>query len=95
MKSEKISLIIDGICKELGIDYNSKNSHYLTFLADAMKLGRIYQDLKIMIGDIKDIEMRHGFAGIKDKFEEIIKELDIIDQEVIQLSKQLRDKKDD
>jgi hypothetical protein len=94
MKSANISLMIDSICKELGISYESKNPHYQTFVDDAIKLGCIYRDLKIMIGEIHDIEIRHGINGIKEKLEEIIKVLDETDHQIIRLAKQLKENVD-
>ena len=94
MKFTNISLMIDGICKKLGISYESKNPHYQTFLDDAIKLGCIYRDLKIMIGEIHDIEVRHGINGIKEKLEEIIKVLDETDHQIIRLAKQLKENVD-
>lgn len=92
MKSEKISLTIDSICKKYGICYESINPHFRSFLDDAIKLGCMYQDLKTMIGDIMDIEDRHGLNGIKVKMDEVIKELDRADHEIIKLARQLMDK---
>jgi len=90
-KSTSISLMIDTICKELGINYSSKNPHYQTFVDDAIKLGGIYQDIKIMIGEIHDIEIRHGFNGVKEKLEEIIKVLDETDHQIIRVAKALKE----
>ena len=84
--------MIDSICKELNIPYESKNPHYQSFIDDAVKLGVIYRDLKIMIGEIQDIEIRHGLEGLKDKFDIIIRHLDETDHDVIKLAKQIRDK---
>ena len=95
MKNAKISLIIDSICKDLGINYSSVNPHYVTLQEDAKRLSEIYLQLKITIEDIREIEDRHNINGLKEKFDELIKELDIADHEVIRLSKQLREKKDD
>ena len=91
MKSTNISLMIDTICKELNIPYESKNPHYQTFVDDAIKLGCIYRDLKIMIGEIHDIEIRHGFNGVKEKLEEIIKVLDETDHQIIKVAKILEE----
>ena len=92
MQSANISLIINSICKELDIPYESKNLHSQSFRDDAIKLGCIYRDLKIMIGEIHDIETRHGIDGIKEKLEEIITELDNLDHQIIKLAKELRNK---
>jgi len=91
MKSVNISLMIDSICKELNIPYESKNPHCQTFVDDAIKLGAIYQDLKIMMGEIQDIEIRHGLNGLEEKFDIIIKHLDETDHDIIRLARQLKD----
>jgi len=95
MRSINISLMIDAICKELEIKYDSKNPHYQSFVDDAIKLGGIYRDLKIMIGEIQDIELRHNLIGLKEKFDTIIKHLDETDHALIQLARQLKDKEND
>jgi hypothetical protein len=95
MRATNISLMIDSICKKLNIPYESKNPHYQSFVDDAIKLGVIYQDLKIMIGEIQDIEIRHGLGGLKEKFDVIIKHLDETDHDLIRLAKQLKNKEND
>jgi hypothetical protein len=92
MDNTRISLIIDSICKEHGIVYESKNPHYQTFMDDAIKLGCIYKDLKNMIHDIKDIEIRHGLNGIKMKLEAIMKELDKTEHLILKVAKELMEK---
>ena len=95
MRNINISLMINSICKELGILYESKNPNYQSFMDDAIKLGTIYQDLKIMMGEIKDIEIRHGLNGIKEKLELVLKELDKVDHRIIRVAKELREKEND
>ena len=95
MKAEKISLIVDSICKELGIPYCSVNPHILTIAEDAQKLSKIYMQMKEMIGIIKEIEDRHDLNGLKEKFDSIIKELDTCDHSIIVLARQLKDKGND
>lgn len=92
MKAEKISLIIDSICKEQGINYGSTNPHYVTLLEDAQKLGKIYLELKVITGIIKEIEERHELNGLRAKFELLIKELDEADHDIIKLARKLKDK---
>jgi len=95
MKAEKISLIIDSICKELGIDYCSINPHLVTLQEDAIKLSKIYLNLKEMVGIIQEIEDRHNLNGFKNKFDELIKELDTADHNIIKLAILLKGKIND
>jgi len=94
MKSSKISLIIDSICKEQGIPFCSTNPHLVTLYEDAQKMGKIYLNLKEIIGIIKEIEERHELNGLRNKFEVLIKELDEADYLIIRLARELKDKND-
>ncbi len=91
-KCEKISLMIDSICKELEIPYSSTNPHYVTLMEDALKLSKIYLQLKETLGAIKEIEDRHELNGLKDKFDILIKELDTADHDVFKLMRKLKEK---
>ncbi len=95
MKAEKLSLIIDSICKELGIDYSSCNPHLVTLYEDAQKLGKMYLQLKEMVGIIQEIEDRHDLNGLRAKFDIVIKHLDETDHDLINLARQLKDKEND
>jgi hypothetical protein len=92
MKAENISLIIDNICKKLGVDYCSTNPHLVTLQEDAQKLAKIYLQLKIILGIIQEIEERHEINGLRVKFEQLIKELEEADHIVIRLARELKDK---
>lgn len=92
MKAEKISLIIDSICKDLGIKYNSKNPHLVTMYEDAQKMSKMYLQLKEMVGILEEIEERHKLNGLKVKFDCLIKELDNCDHILIRLARELKDK---
>lgn len=92
MKSSIISLIINSICKKLEIEYNSINSHYVSLMEDAQKLSEIYLQLKGITGTIQEIEDRHELNGLKEKFDNLIKELDIADHDVFKLMRELKDK---
>ena len=94
MKAEKISLIIASICKELGVEYNSCNPHLVTLQEDAIKMGKIYLQLKEIIGILSEIEDRHELNGLKEKFEIIIKELDEADHLLVRVAKELIKKND-
>ncbi|MBU0581469.1 MAG: hypothetical protein KKA19_09870 [Candidatus Margulisbacteria bacterium] len=95
MQAEKISLIIADVCKRLGVNYESKNPHYLSLVEDAQKLAKFYLQLKEMLGIIVEIENRHEINGLKEHFENIIQELNHTDHEIIKLAKELRDKVED
>lgn len=90
MKAEKISLIISSICKEQGIEYNSCNPHLVTLQEDAIKMGKIYRNLKETIGILLEIEDRHELKDLRNKIDTIVKELDKADHLIIQVAKQLK-----
>jgi len=94
MKAEKISLIIDSICKEQGINYCSINPHYVTLKEDIQKMSKIYLQLKEIVGIIKEIEERHELNGLREKFELLIRELDEADHDIIKLARKLRENND-
>ena len=91
-KAENISLIIDNICRKLGVEYNSCNLHLITIQEDAQKLAKIYLQLKIILGIIQEIEERHEINGLRVKFEQLIRELEEADHIVIKLARELKDK---
>lgn len=92
-KAEKVSLIIDSICKELGIEYCSSNPHLITLQEDVKKMSKIYLQLKEMIGILVEIEDRHEINGLREKFEGLVQELNAADHLLIKLARQLKDKK--
>jgi hypothetical protein len=92
MKSEKISLIINQICKEQKIDYTSNNAYYISLLEDAQKLSKFYLQIKEMMGIIKEIEERHEVNGLRSKFEKILTELNSIDHLIIKVARELAEK---
>jgi endo-1,4-beta-mannosidase len=92
MKTEKLSLIVDSICKELGIKYCSVNPHLVTLQEDALKLSKMYLQLKEMVGIIQEIEERHNLNGLKAKFDVVIKHLSESDHDLIKLARELKDK---
>lgn len=94
MKAENISLIIDSVCKTQGIEYNSCNPHLVTLKEDVIKLGKLYRDLKIMIGILVEIEDRHDLGNLRKKLETIINELNRTDHLIIKLAKDLNEHSD-
>jgi len=88
-KCESISLIIDSVCKKLGIPYCSINPHLVTLEEDVKKMSKIYLQLKEIMGILSEIEDRHDLKDLKESMEEIIKELDDADHLVIRLARQL------
>ena len=89
MKAQAISLIIDSVCKKLGIPYCSVNPHLVTLEEDVKKMAKIYLQLKEIMGILSEIEDRHDLKDLKESMEEIIKELDDADHLVIRLARQL------
>jgi L-2-hydroxyglutarate oxidase LhgO len=91
MKAQAISLIIDSVCKELGIPYCSINPHLVTLDEDVRKMSKIYLQLKQIIGILTEIEDRHDLKDLREKMEKIIKELNEADDLVIRLARQLEE----
>ena len=93
MNSAYISYIIEDICQKNGIKYKSSNPYYNIAIKDAEKIGEIYRQLKEIIGDLIEIEERHNL-GLKEKFENIIKDLDNTDHSLIKLAKEIQKEND-
>ena len=89
MKAESISLIIDSVCKKLGITYSSVNPHLVTLEEDVKKMSKIYLQLKEIMGILTEIEDRHDLQDLKESMGEIIRDLDDADHLVIRLARQL------
>jgi hypothetical protein len=92
MKAEKISLIINSICKELGICYNSVNPHLLSLLEDAEKVNKIYFQLKDIIEVLIEIEDRHNIKGLTKSVDEDLNLLDTVEHNLLKIAKLMRDK---
>ena len=95
MKAQNISLIIDSVCKELGIPYSSVNPHLVTLDEDVRKMSKIYLQLKQIIGILVEIEDRQDLGRLREKMEGIIQELNEADHLVIRLARDLEDKEND
>ena len=90
MENCHISAIIENICRKYGIDYSSKNPYYTSMVDDAIKLGCIYQDLKIILGQLQEIEDKHNLnPQIVDNLEITIKEINEADHLIIKIAKEL------
>jgi hypothetical protein len=93
MDSCHISAIIERICKKQGIDYASPNTNYTDLVNDAILLGQIYRDLKILLGQLQEIEDRYNFnPQIVDLLEKVITELSEVDHVIIKIAKILSEK---
>ncbi len=57
-----ISAIINNICKKHKIDYKSPN--YSQFCGDVGRLGVIYLEAKILLGELLDMAERHQLKSI-------------------------------
>lgn len=90
MDSAHISAIIENICKKKGINYKSNNPHYTSFTDDAITLGTIYQDLKILLGKLQEIEDKHNLnPQITEALEKAINELNDADHIIVRIAKEL------
>lgn len=94
MKAQSISLIIDSVCKELGIPYYSVNPHLVTLDEDVRKMSKIYLELKQIIGILVEIEDRQNLGSLREKMEGIIQELNFTDHLVIRLARELGENND-
>jgi hypothetical protein len=94
MKAQSISLIIDSVCKELGIPYCSVNPHLVTLDEDVRKMSKIYLELKQIIGILVEIEDRQDLGRLREKMEGIIQELNFTDHLVIRLARELGESND-
>jgi len=85
-----ISELIENACKKCGIDYKSK--HKDKVINDAVRLGKLIMDLKIIAGEIEEIADRHEIEGLKGILHKEAFRIDEIDHELIRLSQRLRRK---
>jgi hypothetical protein len=90
MKAEKISLVIDQICKKLNIPYNSCNKDYHQFCEDAQKLGTIYLNLKVMAGELQEICERHKIEGIKNLLHNCITEIENVEHDLVNVAMKIK-----
>jgi hypothetical protein len=93
--SERISYIIDNICKELGIDYKSINTDYSIFIQDAMTLGGIYLQLKEILSTLSMIEERYKIEGLSKLFRNDLLELEKIDHHLLKIAHKIRKENED
>jgi len=91
-KLYSISELIENACKKCGIDYKSK--HKDNIINDAIKLGELIIDLKIIAGELEEIADRHEIEGLKGILHKEAFRIDEIDHSLIHLSKRLRRKND-
>lgn len=85
-----ISEMIEIACKKFGIEYKSSHKDMIT--NDAIKIGEIITDLKIMAGELEEIADRHKIDGLKGILHKEALKIDAIDHELIRLSKNFRRK---
>lgn len=89
---QKISAIINDLCKKFNIKYHSEKGDHWNDSVE--KLADIYLELKVIIGTLKDIEEKHkDINGVVETFEDAIKHLEDIDHELIKEAKKIADKK--
>lgn len=92
MKSCRITMAIDSVCKKYGIPFQSCNPSMVLLYEDAHKLRSIYLRLKEMIHTIKEIEERHN-TNLHNSFELLINEIEQADADVIKLARQMKEEK--
>jgi hypothetical protein len=81
---DRIKKTINDVCKKECINYHT--------YTNIDKLGSLYLELKVIIGEIKEIEEQHGLKYY-EKFEQIVNELDKVDHEIINMAQILKIKK--
>jgi len=87
-----ISEIIETICKEKGIEY--KSIHKDKLINDAIKLGELITDLKIIAGELEELGDKHKIDGLKGIIHKEALKIETIDHDLIKLSQKLRIKND-
>ena len=95
MPDKRISLTISEVCQKIGIDYQSINPNYSQLINDAKRLGEIFRDLKIIVGDLEAISERHQIDGLKNIIHKDALKLDKLDHEIIKIAKQMQEKNND
>ena len=90
MESARLSHIVSETCKKMGIPYCSNNPQYSQFLIDAEKLRDIYIQLKCIVADLVEIEERHKIEGLSRLLVDDIKQLDVINHDVIKIATRLK-----
>lgn len=93
MEGKRISLTILEVCKKLGIDY-CKDEKVLQLFQDAVRLGEIIRDLRIIAGDLEALADRHKIDGLKERLHKEALFIESIDHELFKLAKQLQEKND-
>lgn len=80
----RISAIIQNVCKKLKITYQSPYvEHIIQYEKDKEKLAKIYYNIKVMIGDLIEIEEHYPhLKELKAMLDETIELLDIIDHDI-------------
>ena len=92
MEGNSISLMINSVCRDLGIDYKSTNPEVVTLYDDAQKLGKLYFIFKEAMGFLAEIEDRYDIDGLSNLLEDDIKSLYAIDHHLVRLAYQLKEK---
>jgi hypothetical protein len=86
---KRISLTIMEVCQKLGIEYSSCNPKHAQMINDAKRLGEIFRDLKIIVGDLDAIADRNNVDGLKFLIHKDALQIEKIDHEIIKIAKQL------
>lgn len=93
MGDKRISHIITEACKREGIAYTSINPNYTQFYSDAIKVGEIYRDLKILEGDLEEICERHNINELSKLLHDDILEIEKVEHDLVRVAHKLQKEK--
>lgn len=81
---ERISILINEVCHNLGIDYKSKYLDEARKNNVINKISNVYMTLSEVIADLSEIEDAYqNNKELVELFEKIIRELETIDHDLI------------
>jgi len=89
MADRRISHNIVEICNKLGIEFKSNNPNYNQFYADALRLRDIYNNLKIIAGDLEEICEKHKINGLSSLLKDDINLIEKVEHDLVKMSRKL------
>jgi hypothetical protein len=87
---KNISITIMSVCKKYNIPYESVNFKHKDFCNDAIRLGEIYKELQLILGDLLEIEERHNVNGLGELLKDDILQLETIEHDIIKIANKIR-----
>jgi len=87
-----ISITIEEVCKELGIDYQSHYLKYGEHYSDAKKLVELCHKIEEVIRELERIETKHKINGIGKCIHFDSEQLLKVDHDIIKIAKEIKEK---